>query len=158
MKTLTVFVPRRGGIALALAAIICVAPVFAGPERGNPERMLERLTQRLELTQEQQSSIGGLLQAIQAEGAADQSRMQEIRQALRAQGDNFDAASSEALTAEMGEIAARTSYRRAETRSLVRAQLDEAQRAQLDTMEKQRSEQGGPKGKRPGGLGGGPNH
>ncbi|MDP4651691.1 MAG: Spy/CpxP family protein refolding chaperone [Haliea sp.] len=148
MKTLTDFVPRRGRIALALAAIISVAPAFAAPERGNPERMLERLTQRLELTKEQQSSIGELLQATQAEGAADQRRMQEIREALRAQGDNFDAASSEALTAEMGEITARTSYRRAETRSLLRAQLEEAQRARLDTMEKQRSEQGASQGKR----------
>ncbi|HAN69663.1 MAG TPA: hypothetical protein DCQ70_14380 [Halieaceae bacterium] len=146
MKTRTNRFIRRGTAVIALAAAIAAAPGFAAPERGDPERMLERMTRHLELSESQQSAIGELLQEAAAEGAEDRARMKEIREALREQGENFDATASESLTRELGEVTARSAYRRTETRAAVRDLLNEEQRAELDAAESERGKKGGKHG------------
>jgi Spy/CpxP family protein refolding chaperone len=144
MKTPTQIVFRRMASAVTLAAAIAAAPAFAAPGGGNPERMLERMAQHIELSDTQRVEIGELLQAAAAEGAADRARMQEIRRELQSQEANFDPAASESLTGELGAITARSAYRRTETRAAVRALLSEEQREKMDAMERQRGKGRGP--------------
>jgi Spy/CpxP family protein refolding chaperone len=145
MNSRTQVILRRTAGALALVTTMALTPAFAAPQGGNPERMLERMAQHVDLSDTQRVEIGELLQAAAAEGAADRARMQEIRRELQSQGASFDAAASESLTEELGAITARNAYRRTETRAAVRALLSEEQRAKLDAMESQRG-----KGREPG--------
>ncbi|MEZ5554883.1 Spy/CpxP family protein refolding chaperone [Haliea sp.] len=145
MKSRTQVLLRRTASALALVTTIAVAPAFAAPEGGNPERMLERMAQHVDLSDSQRVEIGALLKAAAEEGAGDRARMQEIRRELQSQGASFDPTASESLTQELGAITARSAYRRTETRAAVRALLSEEQRTKLDAMESQRG-----KGREPG--------
>ena len=139
---------RAGTLALVLATAAVAGPVFAWPgEEGRSERMLGKMSSHLDLSAEQQASVAELMAEARAAGTADLERMREIKAQLRAQSDNFDARTSQALADELGQITARSTYRMAETRAAMQALLDEEQRGKLEAMEARRGEHGRKHGK-----------
>lgn len=139
-------IARNAGFALLLLGALAAAPGWTAPEGphhgGDPERMLQKMSAHLELTQEQQDRVSQLLEQAREAGAADRERMQELQRALRDQASNFEPATARALTDELGQIKARSSYRRTETRAAIHELLDDEQREKLEQMKAKRGKHG----------------
>jgi Spy/CpxP family protein refolding chaperone len=133
---------RNAGLALILLGSLASAPGWTAPggghHGGDPARMLEKMSTHLELSESQQSEMAKLLEQAREAGAADRERMRELRQQLRAQQSSFDAGTAQALADELGQITARSSYRRVETRAAIHRLLDDSQREKLEQMEAKR--------------------
>ncbi len=133
---------RNAGLALILLGSLAVAPGWAatggGHHDGDPARMLKKMSAHLELSESQQSEVAKLLERAREAGAADRERMQELRQQLRAQQSSFEAGTAQALADELGQITARSSYRRVETKAAIHRLLDDSQREKLEQMEAKR--------------------
>ncbi|QIB64174.1 Spy/CpxP family protein refolding chaperone [Kineobactrum salinum] len=133
---------RNTGLALLLLGSLAAAPGWTAPGDGHhgadPERMLTKMSRHLDLSQEQQDRVSQLLAQAHEAGAADRERMQALRGQLRDQQSNFDAGTAQALADELGQITARSSFRRAETRAGIYQLLDDSQRQKLERMEAKR--------------------
>ncbi len=123
------------------AAVLLSGPSFAGDggDRG-PDRMMEQMTEVLELSDVQKTRIQGVLAQGREAGAADRERIRALRESLRAGRDSFDANQVKAATDELGEITGRMAYRRTETQYQIRELLNDEQRVELDEMMEQRKD------------------
>lgn len=131
--------------ALSLSAL-CVSPAQAMPgghyamAGTSPEKMLQRIDKKLDLTQEQRAQIEGILNAGSDVRKADVSRLKELHKALQAQQQGFDAANAQALSDEVGLITARLTYKRVSAKAEIFQLLDDEQRTKLITMQNAREE------------------
>jgi Spy/CpxP family protein refolding chaperone len=139
---------RAGALALAFATAAVAGPVVAWPGEGSgSDRMLGKMTQQLDLSAEQQASVAELMAEARQAGAADRERMREIKTQLRAQSKDFDAGVAQALTDELGQLTARSTYRMTATRAQIHGLLGEEQRGKLEAMEAKHGEHGRKHGK-----------
>lgn len=106
--------------------------------RHNPERMLERMTHRLDLSEQQQADIGALLGESHAQQETDRQRMKALKSSLKDQRSNFDAAALQITADEMGELTSRRIYARTSTQAQVYTLLSPEQREKMDEMHEKR--------------------
>lgn len=99
---------------------------------GDPARMVARMTEKLDLSDDQKTGIEAILTETRGQSAADHARLQELRQQLRAQRAGFDADTARRLADEIGEITSRMVYGAASTQAQIYQLLDEEQRTELD--------------------------
>lgn len=99
---------------------------------GDPARMVERMAEKLDLSDDQRTGIEAILTETRGQSAADHARLRELRQELRAQRAGFDADKARRLADEIGEITGRMVYGAASTQAQIYQLLDEEQRAELD--------------------------
>jgi periplasmic protein CpxP/Spy len=109
-------------------------------DKFDSQRMLAHMTEQLELSESQEQQIGEILASGKEQSQADRKRMSEIRAALEAQRDNFNAGEAQALADELGEITSRMAYQMTSKRAEVYQLLTPEQREQMDEMKKQRDE------------------
>ncbi|MBN7796691.1 Spy/CpxP family protein refolding chaperone [Parahaliea mediterranea] len=131
------------GLGLALLG---AGASFAGPHggmHGSPERMMERMAEHLDLSDEQQAEVQQILRDSREQGEADRERLMALKSSLRDSADTFDSGEVQAAVDEIGQITSRMTYRMAEAQHKVRAVLNEEQRAQLDAWAQQREERRG---------------
>lgn len=111
-----------------------------GPPQGRMDRMLEHMTEELDLSESQQSRIESLLTEAREQGAADRERMHEIREELKTLRTDFNAGSAQQLADELGGITSRMAYRMASTQAQVYQQLEPEQQAEFEEMSERREE------------------
>jgi len=132
--------------AIGLVGILLLSgAAWSGGHRGDfdSERMIQRLTDHLALTESQQQQVEELLAAGRDSAQADYRRMQEIREALREQRQGFDAGEAQKLADELGEITSRTAFRMASHQAQLYALLTEEQREQFDEFHERREQHRG---------------
>jgi len=132
------------GACGALIVTVCVAAsswaIAPGGRSFDPDRMLERLSHKLDLSEEQQAEVRPLLAESLESIAADRQRFKELRKAMAEQRRDFDAGTAQSMANELGEITARMIYARTSTKAQVYALLTEEQQAQMDDMAQRRKE------------------
>ncbi|TXS90168.1 periplasmic heavy metal sensor [Parahaliea maris] len=142
MKHLLKHTLSATGLSIAL---IGAGTALAGPGPGGPHdggRMLAKMAEELELTEEQQGKIKAIYASSREQGAADRERLHELKQQMRASEGDFDEGSAQKAADEIGEITSRMTYQRASAQHQVREVLSDEQRAELDEMMEQRKERG----------------
>jgi Spy/CpxP family protein refolding chaperone len=147
-------------IVVALGLSVVAGQVVAQPSFGPPGGMgtshagegfgqLEFVADRLGLTDDQESQINEIIDAAELVTAVDRERMKQIREALHAMREEFDAGEAQVLANEFGEITARLAYSGAETRAAIHAVFTPEQLQQLEEMKAQRSDMSGHRPGRP---------
>jgi Spy/CpxP family protein refolding chaperone len=126
------------GAFVALSA----ATLAMGPSGGDhdPGRMLSHLSERLELTDDQQDQVEGIIQAGKTESAADRQRLHELREELMDMAPGFDPDKARKAADEIGDITGRMVYRHASTYAEFYALLTDEQRASLEQLAAERGE------------------
>lgn len=105
-----------------------------GGKTQDPARVLAHMSEKLDLSSEQQTEVSSLLAAAKQANAPDRQRMMELREQLMAQRDNFDATEARKLADEIGQVTGRLVFRASETWSRVYQLLTAEQRAELETL------------------------
>lgn len=134
------------GAALTVATVTSITAWAMGPAGGmahDPSRMIAHMSDKLDLSTEQQSQIESLLGQSKQASAADHKRLGELRQEMMAQRDSFDADQARAQADEIGQITGRVVYQSAETWSQVYQLLSAEQKTELDKLMEQRKARGG---------------
>lgn len=138
-KTLLRIIP-----ATALSGLLLASAAWSvGHPHGrdfDPERMLSRMVEHLQLTEVQEAEIGAIFDEAGVEMAADRARIEEIRESLKAQRESFDAGTAQKLSDELGEITARLTYNSVSTRAQVYDVLTVEQREELIQMREEHEE------------------
>ncbi|GAB3277877.1 Spy/CpxP family protein refolding chaperone [Parahaliea aestuarii] len=118
-----------------------------GPERGpGTDVVIERMSERLSLSDDQETRIRQIMESQRSQGEADRERLGELRETLRSNsdsGDNFDAGAVQSAADEIGQITSRMTYQMAESQHQVREVLSDEQRAKLDQMMERRKQHAG---------------
>jgi Spy/CpxP family protein refolding chaperone len=144
-------------IALTVPLLTLAAPGERGPRGfgpGDPGARLERLAERLGLSEEQREQVGQTL-AGQREAAVPLMEQKReagaaLREAIRT--DTFDEPAIREAATKVAEIDVELAVLRAQSRQQLREILDAEQLAQLDAMRERRGFGHGRRGPRPGGL------
>jgi len=125
-------------LASALCGVFATsAATFAMGHRGgdsDPSRMLEHMSDRLELTENQHDEIEQIFASAREQTAEDRARLDELRNELQAMRPDFDPGRAQAIADEIGQITARMAYGMASTQAQVYQQLDAQQREEYDQM------------------------
>jgi Spy/CpxP family protein refolding chaperone len=101
---------------------------------------LEFLADHLGLTDEQENQINEIIDAAQLAAAVDRERERQVRAALQALVEEFDAGEAQVLADELGGITARLAYSRAETRAEIHQLFTPEQLQLLEELKARRSE------------------
>lgn len=109
----------------------------------DPGRMIAHMSDRLDLTEEQQTELDELLGATRQENAADRQRLQELRGQLRESRGNFNPEDARAAADEIGQITSRLVYQAASTQAQVYQMLTPEQREKMESMMAARAERRG---------------
>lgn len=129
--------------ATLLSAVLLASAAWSmgpHPREFDHERLLDRMTEHLELSEAQVQQVRAVLEEDGAQMQADRSRMQEIRDALQSQRGSFDAGAAQVLAQELGEITARMAYSATSKHARVYQLLDEDQREEMAAMRARRGE------------------
>ena len=140
---------------LGLVVLLSAAAWAMGPGGGmdhDPARMVEHMSRKLDLSDEQKVAVEALVSSSRQASAQDMQRMRELRGEMKAQTNNFEADEARKVADEIGQITGRLVYQAAETRAGVYQLLNDEQRAQMAQMMEKRGEHRGKRGK--GGKGG----
>jgi protein CpxP len=125
------------GGALASAAVMSMAAWSMGPTHGmgdDPTRMIAHLSDRLDLSSEQQAEVESLVAATKQTGDTERARMQELRAQMMAMKGDFDPGKAQGIADEIGQLTGRMVYQVSETFAQVYQVLNAEQRTQLDNM------------------------
>lgn len=103
---------------------------------GDPDRMLERMTRRLDLSDAQQQNIANHLEAVKPEFESLRERSRANRTALRElnTADADYAARLDTLAVEQGQLATERTMLMGRVRAQVAAELTDEQRAEMAEM------------------------
>ncbi|MEM8563939.1 MAG: Spy/CpxP family protein refolding chaperone [Pseudomonadota bacterium] len=117
----------------------------AGPygKGGDPMRMFGYMSERLDLSDEQQTEVGALMAVAKQERSEDKSRMKELRSELMAMKADFDEGRAQSIADEIGQITSRMVYQMSSTFAQVYGVLDADQKAELDSMLAKRGDRSG---------------
>ena len=136
--------------ALCLVASAGIAAPPMGPPGahpgGSPMQMVARMSDQLELSEEQQDSVIALLRSEQEEIAGEREHLKELHSLMMAQDEEFDPETAQDIAEQIGAATAKLAYSRAHTFAQIRTILDDDQRAKLSEMLERRKSQG--KGRR----------
>ena len=138
----------------ALAGILLISASawsMGHPSGHDPERMLRHMTEKLELSDNQQEQIESLLDEGLGTMESDRARMGELRDQLKAMRANFDENNARLIADELGEITSRMAYEMSSTQAEVYKVLTPAQREKMDefnAMREKRMKTGRADGKR----------
>lgn len=118
-------------VTIGLAASSWAMP----PERGmDSERMLERMTRKLDLTEQQQTEIGALLEQSRGAMHGDAQRMRALRESISAQRRNLDEGSLQAAADEIGQLTSRMIVARTSMQAQIYGLLSASQQDAMDKM------------------------
>jgi Spy/CpxP family protein refolding chaperone len=144
---------KRFWRSMALTGVVATA-AGAGPAMGfdhltmgphDQGRMIVAMADKLNLDAEQETEVKAIYADANSATKADRERLRQLREQLRAQGDNFDPGEAQKLADETGEITSRLVYAMASTHARIGAVLTASQREQLQALQSahQKSRRGG---------------
>ena len=96
--------------------------------------MIAHLSDRLDLSSEQETEVKSLVAAVKETVSTERARMQELRAEMLAMKGDFDAGRAQAIADEIGQLTGRMVYQASETFAQVYQVLDAEQQTQLDAM------------------------
>ena len=131
------------GLALLSLSAGSWAMSHGGGMDHDPAKMLAHMSERLDLTQEQQDQIKEVMASSRTQSTADRERMKVLREEMRAQRDNFDAGQAQKLADEIGEITSRMVFEATSTHAGIYQLLTDEQKAEMDAMMEKRHERRG---------------
>jgi Spy/CpxP family protein refolding chaperone len=131
------------GLALLSLSATSWAMKHGGGMDHDPARLVAHMTQQLDLSEEQQNQVAGLLNSSQEQNAADRERLQVLREQMHAQRQNFDSGEAQKLADEIGEITGRMVFNATKTHSEIYQLLTAEQRQEMDALMEKRSERRG---------------
>lgn len=140
-------------MAVVATASLLASLSFSGAaiaERGappghDPVQMVEKMTQRLNLTEQQQSQITALLESEKENVRSEREQLKGLREQLTSHDGEFDSDSARKTADKIGVISGNLAYARAYTQSELNKILTEDQQAQLSSF---MNERGGHRGER----------
>lgn len=106
----------------------------------DPAIMVAHMSQRLDLSDDQQSQITTLLEAEQDQVQNDRDQLKSLREQLISMEGDFDSDATRYITDEMGVLRGRLTYNRASTFSEINQILTEEQREKLSGFIGERGE------------------
>lgn len=109
----------------------------------DPGRMIAHMSERLDLTDEQQTEMEALLAAASEGSAADRKRLQQLREQLRDSKGDFNPEDARVAADEIGQITARLVFQAASTQARVYQLLSPEQREKMASMMAARAERRG---------------
>lgn len=123
-----------GAITVTLLLAASSWSMSHGARGHDPERMLEYMSYRLDLSDQQQAEIGALLTSANEQRRADKDRLKALHSTLKEQRKGYDEPSLQAAADEIGEITSRRVFTRTSTQARVYSLLDADQQAKMDEM------------------------
>jgi Spy/CpxP family protein refolding chaperone len=131
-----------GSLAAGVVTLCLVVSAWAMPpgfdRHDDPEKMLAKLAEKLELDDQQRESAEEIMTGVRAEGASDRERMEQLREEMHSTLTEFSAAEVQALADEVGTLTSRMVYRGLTTQSEMYALLTEEQREEFASMREHR--------------------
>lgn len=126
--------------ALALSGLMMASASWAMGHRVDmePERMMARMSEHLDLSEEQEQQVSAILDENKDQTKADHERINEIRDALHQQREDFDAGEAQKLADELGEITTRMAFQAASKHARIYQLLDAEQREELEELKEKR--------------------
>jgi hypothetical protein len=109
--------------------------------------MIAHLSDRLDLSAEQQTEVDSLVLAAKQGSDADRARMKELRSQMLAMKGDFDPGTAQVVADEIGQLTGRMVYRASETFARVYQVLNAEQRTELDGMMAKHGEREGRRGR-----------
>ena len=126
-------------LAVALAASATAWSMgHGGGMDHDPARMIAHMTDRLDLSTEQQASVETLLTSAQQANAADRERLKVLRGEMMGLRTDFDSGKAQQMSDEIGQITARMVFEASKTWSGIYQTLNAEQQAELDELMKKR--------------------
>ncbi len=142
-------------VGILVSGLALASPGFDGKSCGHHERgghhmsfqdkgdrMLERLSSKLALTDDQQVSVRAIMDASKPQRSALRDSMKDNKQALRdaMRSDSPDINAIRTLAEQKGQYVAQMTVLRAETRAQINAVLSAEQRTKMKEMREHRRE------------------
>jgi Spy/CpxP family protein refolding chaperone len=118
---------------IGVAAHLSARPGF-GERHMDPIDHIERMAEHLDLSAEQEQQITEIVNAAEISSAVDRERLQQLRDELREQSENFDEGTAQGLADELGQISGRLAYSHVSTMASVRAVFTAEQLQQLEEL------------------------
>ncbi len=128
------------GVALLLVSVGSWSKGPADVMAHDPERMLVHLTERLDLSDDQQDQVRALLSDSRERTAAEREEMRSLHEQLRALRGQFDADKARALTRRMGEITGDMMYEFAQVQAETYALLNDQQKQRMEKIMAERED------------------
>jgi Spy/CpxP family protein refolding chaperone len=100
--------------------------------------MLSRLSEHLELSEQQRSQVRDILAQNGDQVRVDRERLQALRNALEEQRTDFDAGEAQRLADELGEITSRMAFGMTSKQAQIYAVLTDEQRAEFARLHAER--------------------
>jgi protein CpxP len=126
------------GVALLSLSVASWSMGHGGGVDHDPARMVAYMSDRLDLSEDQQIRVKQLTASAREQSDADRKRIQELREQMRAQRDNFDAGKAQKIADEIGEITSRMVFQAVSTFAEIYQLLTDEQKAEMDDMMDQR--------------------
>ena len=126
------------GAALLSLSVASWSMGHGGGMDFDPGRMVAHMSDRLDLTEEQESRVKQLTTEAREKSVVDRKRIAELREQLKGQRDNFDAGKAQMAADEIGEITSRMVFQIASTHAEIYQLLTDEQKEEMDAMMEQR--------------------
>jgi len=131
------------GLALLSLSAGSWAMNHGGVMDHDPGRMIAHMTDRLDLTEEQQGQVKEIMDSSRTQSTVDRERMKVLREMLREQRGNFNAGEAQTVADEIGQITSRMVFQATSTHARIYQLLNDEQKAEMDAMMEKREERHG---------------
>lgn len=136
-----------GAVSAGIVAMSFTLASWAMPGVGQghhfkPERAIERMAEKLDLTEEQRNEATEIVTEASTAARENREQLRALHEQLRAMRDTFDDEAAHALSDEIGEITADMVYRRSSSHAAIYALLTPEQREEFDEMQERRRDRG----------------
>lgn len=127
-------------VGIATACFSLASWSMGDGERRDPEQILERMTQRLALTEIQRDAVRTIVIEDAQQFRKDRERLFELRQSLRETRVDFDAGEAQRMADEIGELSSRLSFAHASIQARIYLLLTPEQRQEFDALLERREQ------------------
>ncbi len=143
--------------AIVTVACMVASMTFAGPPMGHsdapfghsPEKILRQMTDRLDLSEDQQSHIAQLLKSEHKKMRSERDQLKNLRDQLKPDGEEFNTDKAREAADEIGVISGNMAYARASTMAKINTILTDDQQKNLHKLSAERDCRREGKNKRP---------
>ena len=135
------------GAALAGVALLSLSAASWSRDHGgmyhDPERMVEHMTERLDLDEGQRNQVEQIISSGREQAEQYREELQSLREQLRAMREDFDPDTARSIADRIGVISGEMVYQAASNKAEIYGLLSEEQRGQMEAMMEKRGSRRG---------------